>query len=73
MIVKISKINPVGDIEESIDFNFPFVDDNTYLIKLNDGTVVKGEPMKKSRYLLEIGDYKYWVQRDGKIELIGVI
>jgi hypothetical protein len=26
--------------------------------------------MKQSRYLLEIGNYKYWVRKNGEIELI---
>jgi hypothetical protein len=70
MKAKISKITPVGEIEDSIEFQIPFIKDDTYLIKLNDGTVVKGEPMKQSRYLLEIGNYKYWVRNNGEIALI---
>ena len=37
------------------------------MIKLKDGTVIKGEPMKQDRHLLEIGEYKYWVLRTGEI------
>jgi hypothetical protein len=70
MKAKISKITPVGEIEDSIEFQIPFIKDDTYLIKLNDGTVVKGEPMKQSRYLLEICNYKYWVRNNGEIALI---
>jgi hypothetical protein len=73
MKAKISKITPVGEIEDSIEFQIPFIKDDTYLIKLNDGTVVKGEPMKQSRYLLEIGNYRYWVRKNGDIELINDI
>ena len=31
------------------------------------GIPIKGEPMKKVRYILTIGDHKYWVKRSGQI------
>lgn len=31
------------------------------------GIPIKGEPMKKVRYILTIGDHKYWVNRNGQI------
>jgi len=68
---KISKVDPVGVMEESEEFTFPLVVDNSYLITLENGTTVWGESMKKYRYLLEINGYKYWVHKDGKIEKIG--
>jgi hypothetical protein len=40
-------------------------------IKLKDGTVTTGEPMCKNKYLLEIGDYRYWILRTGELILIG--
>lgn len=70
MEAKISKLNPLGDIEESTEFEIPHIKDDTYLIKLNDGVVLKGEPMKQYRFLLEIGDFKYWLRKNGEIELI---
>lgn len=71
MKVKISKVGPVGDINESKEFYIPLIKKNKIqLIKLKDGTVIKGEPMKQDRYLLEIGEYKYWVLRTGEIIII---
>jgi hypothetical protein len=68
MKAKISKVGPVGDITESKEFYIPFVKKNKIqLIKLKDGTVVKGEPMKVDRHLLEIGDFKYWVLQSGEL------
>lgn len=71
MKVKISKVGPVGDINESKEFYIPLIKKNRIQrIKLKDGTVIKGEPMKQDRYLLEIGEYKYWVLRTGEIIII---
>jgi hypothetical protein len=68
MKAKISKIGPVGEIEESKEFYIPLIKKNKIqLIKLKDGTVVKGEPMKQCRHLLEIGDFKYWISRSGEV------
>jgi hypothetical protein len=71
MEAKISKLDPVGTVEESKEFYIPIIKKNkTQWIKLKDGTKIKGEPMKQSRYLLEIGEFKYWVRKSGEIELI---
>jgi len=71
MKAKILKLDPTGTIEESKEFYIPLIKKNKIQwIKLKDGTKIKGEPMKKSRYLLEIGDFKYWVRKNGEIELI---
>jgi hypothetical protein len=71
MKAKISKVGPVGDIIESKEFYIPFVKKNEIqLIKLKDGTVVKGEPMKVDRHLLEIGEYQYWLLKSGEIIII---
>jgi hypothetical protein len=68
MKAKISKVGPVGDITESKEFYIPFVKKNKIqLIKLKDGTVVKGEPMKVDRYLLEIGEHQYWLLKSGEL------
>ena len=72
MKAKISKVDPLGQIVNSKDFYIPFVKKNiTQLIKLKDGTVTTGEPMCKNKYLLEIGDYRYWILRTGELILIG--
>jgi len=71
MKCKISKVGPVGDINDTKEFFIPLIKKNKIqLIKLKDGTVVKGEPMKQDRYLLEIGEFKYWLFRNGEIDLI---
>ena len=71
MKAKISKIDPVGSIVVSKEFYIPFIKkNNIQLIKLKDGTVVKGEPMSISRHLLEIGEFKYWILKSGEIILI---
>ena len=71
MKAKISKLNPVGFVEESKEFYIPLIKKNKIqLIKLNDGTTIKSEPRKKSRYVLEIGEFKYWVRKNGEIELV---
>jgi hypothetical protein len=71
MKAKISKIDHTGQILESKEFYIPFVKKNIIqLIKLKDGTVVKGEQMYQNRHLLEIGKYKYWVLRTGELILI---
>jgi|Laugrespbdmm15sd_2_1035082.scaffolds.fasta_scaffold00393_7 hypothetical protein len=71
MKAKISKLDPLGTIEESKEFYIPLIKKNKIQwIKLKDGTKIKGEPMKQSRYLLEIGEFKYFVRRNGEIELI---
>ena len=71
MKAKISKIDPTGQVVKSKEFYIPFVKKNIIeLIKLKDGTVVKGEPMCQNRYLLEIGEYKYWILRTGELILI---
>jgi hypothetical protein len=71
MKAKILKIDPTGQIVKSKEFYIPFVKKNIIqLIKLKDGTVVKGEPMCQNRHLLEIGEYKYWLLRTGELILI---
>ena len=71
MKAKISRLNPVGDIEESKEFYFPLIKKNKIeWIKFKDGTKIKGEPRKQNRYLLEIGDFRYFVLKNGEIELI---
>jgi len=71
MKAKISKIGPVGDVVKSKEFYIPLLKKNIIqLIKLKDGTTLRGEPMMQTRHLLEIGDYKYWVRRDGEIIMI---
>jgi hypothetical protein len=71
MKAKTSKVDPCGTIVKSKDFYIPFVKKNIIqLIKLKDGTVVKGEPMCQNRYLLEIGEYKYWLLQTGELILI---
>lgn len=71
MKAKISKVDPIGQIVKSKDFYIPFIKKNIIeLIKLKDGTVVKGESMCQNRYLLEIGEYKYWLLRTGELILI---
>lgn len=73
MKAKISKVSPVGEISETKTFYIPHIKKNVrQKIKLKDGSVIVGEPMKVDRYLLEIGNYKYWVKRTGEIELIDV-
>jgi hypothetical protein len=71
MKAKISKVGPVGDITETKEFYIPFVKKNIIqLIKLKDGTKIKGEPMKQDRHLLEIGEFKYWLLQTGELILI---
>ena len=71
MKAKISKLDPVGTVEESKEFYIPLIKKNKIQwIKLKDGTKIKSEPMKQSRYLLEIGEFKYWLRKNGEIELI---
>jgi hypothetical protein len=38
-----------------------------YKVIVVDGMPIKGEPMRKIRYILTIGDHKYWVKRSGQI------
>jgi hypothetical protein len=72
MRAKISKLGPVGDIIEEKKFNIPFIKKQEYgLCKLPDGTVVKTEPMRKCRYLLEINGYKYLLHPSGYIDRVG--
>ena len=69
MKAKISKLGPVGDISESKVFYIPLVKKiKLQWIKLKDGTKIKGEPMKVHRYLLEIGEFKYLLHKNGEIE-----
>lgn len=68
MKAKISKVNPVGDITQTKEFYIPLIKKNEIqLIKLKDGSKIRGVPMKQERYLLEIGDHKYWVLRSGEL------
>ena len=74
MKAKISKLDPVGDITECKEFYIPLIKKNKIqLITLKDGTKIKGEPMMQSRFLLEIGEFKYWVRKSGELELINNI
>ena len=71
MKAKISKVDPCGVICETKEFYIPLIKRNKIqLIKLKDGTVIKGEPMTQNRYLLEIGEHKYWLCKMGELELI---
>ncbi len=71
MKAKISKIDPTGQIVKSKNFYIPFVKKNRIeLIKLKDGTVVRGEPMCQNKHILEIGEYKYWMLSTGELILI---
>ena len=71
MKAKISKLDPTGHFEESKEFYIPLIKKNKIQwIKLKDGTKIQGEPMKQTRYLLEIGEFKYFVRKNGEIDLI---
>jgi hypothetical protein len=73
MKAKISKVSPVGEVNETKTFYIPHIKKSIkQKIKLKDGSTIYGEPMKVNRYLLEIGNYKYWIRRTGEIELIDV-
>lgn len=68
MKAKISELDPTGVEVKSKVFYFPFIKKNLIqLIKLKDGTVLRGEPMRQVRYLLEIEEFKYFVKRNGDI------
>jgi hypothetical protein len=60
MKIKILKVNPVGDIEQEEIMELPIVTP----IKRE---IINGqlhEPMKRSRFLLEIGDFTYTINPD---------
>jgi len=64
----LSMIDPCGSVVKSKKFYLPFIKKNIIqTITLKDGTKVKGEPMRQNRYILEVGDYKYFVSMTGKI------
>ena len=66
MKAKISKIDPIGNIVESKEFHIPFIKkDETPL-----DAIINYEPMCQNKYLLEIGEYKYWLSRAGELILI---
>ena len=66
MKAKISKIDPIGNIVESKEFQIPFMKKDDIPLE----TIINYEPMCQNKYLLEIGEYKYWLLRTG--ELISV-
>jgi hypothetical protein len=68
---KITKIDPTGVTIESKDFYIPFIGKTKKVTpKLTSEFSpdnIKYEPMCQNRFLLEIGDYKYWMRIDGEI------
>ena len=60
MEIKILKVNPVGDIEEEEIIKLPLV--TPIKSELING--ILHEPMKRSRFLLEIGNFVYQINPD---------
>jgi hypothetical protein len=72
--IRLEACDPVGQVSEK------FVEADYYTLGWENqrppeeypdivigGMPIKGEPMKKVRYILTIGDHKYWVKRSGQI------
>ena len=68
MLAKLSKVNSDGLIETSKKFNLPYLTLG-YKRRINyrDGKTINGKLLKYERYLLELGDFKYWVHNNGSI------
>ncbi len=68
MRAKISDLDPVGKINESVEFVIPLIADfkPTYYASPT-GQYYPTEPMKRPRYLLRIGEHEYIMDRTGLI------
>jgi hypothetical protein len=72
MKAKITEVDPTGVPIKTKEFYVPLLKKRKVeLIQLKDGTIVKGEPMKQSRYFIEIGEYVYFVCSSGRLDLVG--
>jgi len=71
----IKKYDPSGVVLNEEEFTFPLVKEpeGEWRTEIIDDIEkrVRYEPMKKVRYLLEIGKYKYWVRSNGELEGLG--
>ena len=65
MEIKVMQVNPVGYIEKEEIIELTFVEP----VKRELINGIFHEPMKKERFVLEIGDFTYDINRDnGKLE-----
>jgi hypothetical protein len=72
MKAKITEVDPTGVPVKMKEFYVPLLKKRKVeLIQLEDGTIVKGEPMKQNRYFIEIGEYVYFVGSSGRLDLAG--
>jgi hypothetical protein len=69
MKAKISIIDPTGCSEKEVDFYIPLIKKELKpkYVKFEDGKTMQIESMKHERYLLEIGEFQYWIYKNGKI------
>jgi len=68
MLAKLSKVNSDGSLEKTVGFLFPMIKKiTTKKISYRDKRKVLGKPLVYDRYLLELGDFKYWVHGNGVI------
>jgi hypothetical protein len=68
MKYKIKSFDPTGVELEVEEGEFPLIP-SVYESSRIDGVLY--EPMKKNRYLLEIGENRYWVGYNGELEKLG--
>lgn len=69
MQAKITEINPIGDNELSVEFTLPLIHPS-HSVHFENNKIIIEESMKKNRYLLEIGEFKYWINENGEIKNI---
>ena len=72
MKAKITEVDPTGVPLKTKEFYIPLLKKRKVKqIQLKDGTIVYDEPMKQSRYFIEIGEYVYFVGSSGRLDLAG--
>jgi len=73
MKVKIKGLDPTGVVTEEAEFEIPLINKKFYdkrNEKLKNNSIGEYEPMIQNRYILEIGEYKYFLRRDGELTKI---
>tara|TARA_R110000851_G_scaffold47424_2_gene115145 strand:- start:2453 stop:2695 length:243 start_codon:yes stop_codon:yes gene_type:complete len=64
--------DPSGVVLEEEEFTFPIVKEpeGEWRTEIIDGIEKshRYEPMRKVRYLLKIGEYKYWFRSNGELD-----
>jgi len=64
MKIEVEALGPVGDLIEKESMEISLLYNETYK------ELQREEPMRKIRYVLNIGNYSYFIRPNGELELI---